>query len=233
MNQHPSQNQNNWKDYAVALGIIVVFFAGIIVFWLLIIKGDATQPPEPPPVVKNVVTCPPDNLSYGQVSKNVQLISNRINLYAKDGGFVNPQVVIAKTETSTSKFACGYLFIQAGTKTYGALQAWENVYVNPNGFGGHLNKESALSVNDGLEYSKYIYPLNKIQYWPGTGRQSLLTADWAALLNVSNNIKFDINLNTNDQSGFIDEITIAYKCWNPETGEENADCKLTSATVGK
>lgn len=29
-----------------------------------------------------------------------------------------------------------------------------------------------------------------------------------------------------DKTGFIDEVIIAYKCWNPKTGEENNDCEL-------
>ena len=46
------------------------------------------------------------------------------------------------------------------------------------------------------------------------------------LLNVSQSIGFEIGLNTNDKTGFIDKFSIAYKCWNPTTGEENQDCRI-------
>ncbi|KKQ41961.1 MAG: hypothetical protein US61_C0036G0009, partial [Parcubacteria group bacterium GW2011_GWE2_37_8] len=141
--------------------------------------------------------------------------------------FVNSQVVIAKSETATSKVACGYLFIRAGTETVGALQSWEDVYINPNAFGGHLLSKSAFSVNDGQSYSEYIYSLDKIQYWRSIQDHSILTADWASLLNVSPEVSFTIALNTNDHTGFIDEVSIAYKCWDPATGEENTGCRLS------
>lgn len=212
---------------ALIFVLSAVFFSSYITNYT---QGNKIKETKTPFVA---VTCSPDNLSYKQTAQTVSLISNKINLYAEDSQFVNPQIVIAKTETSTSKFACGYLFVKAGTNTNGALQSWEDVYISPNGFGGHLDKNSAFSVNDGKQYSEYLYPLNKIQYWTDTSHKNILTADWASLLNVSNDINFNINLNSNDKTGFIDEISIAYKCWNPETGEENTGCKLTAEMVNK
>ena len=225
------QTQNRWQDYLMALGLIVVFFSGIIIFWQIIIKPQSPQSPSPQatstqPTIKPMVSCSPDILSYGQTTQNVKLIPNRITMFAADGKFINPQVIVAKSETETSKVACGYLFVRSGTKTNGALQNWEDVYINPNTFGGHLYKDSTFSINDGQQYSEYLYSLNKIQYWPTSARRTVSTADWAALLNVSNNINFSVALNTNDKTGFIDEISIAYKCWDPATGYENTGCKL-------
>lgn len=71
-----------------------------------------------------------------------------------------------------------------------------------------------------------------MRYWKtraDRNNDTLLSADWAALLNVSETVKFEIALNTNNQFGFIDELSIAYKCWNPATGEENTGCKLDIA----
>ena len=181
-------------------------------------------------LTRPAVTCGPDFASYSELTQQsghvVKLIGERKNMYAAGGKFVNSEVVLAKSETATSKVACGYLFVRAGTTNDGALQKWQNLYINPNGFGGHINPESAVSVNDGEGYSEYLYALNKIQYWPNHSRQEIRTADWAALLNVSETVPFDIAFNGEDKTGFIDEVSIAYKCWNPVTGEENSDCRL-------
>jgi|GEM_PF-1711087 len=181
--------------------------------------------------IRPVVSCHPDRLSYTAISQNenqvVKLIAKRKEMSAANGQFVNSQIIITKNETKDSKVACGYLFVRAGTKRYGALQSWENVYINPNQFGGHILSKSAVSVNDGNAYSEYLFSLDKIQYWRSRKEQAILNADWASLLNVSPEVSFEIALNTNDNSGFIDELSIAYKCWDPTTGEENAGCKLS------
>ena len=51
-------------------------------------------------------------------------------------------------------------------------------------------------------------------------------ADWAALFNVTNKIKFEIALNTTDPRGTLDEVSIAYQCWSPETGQITHDCRM-------
>jgi len=149
-------------------------------------------------------------------------------MYAENGEFKS-KVVITKVETEKSKVACGYLFVRAGTKTYGSIQKWENLYINPNGFGGHINAENNIGIGDSDKYSEYLFTLSKMDYWKSRDDRrtnSLQTADWGVLLNVSKTIGFEIGLNTEDKTGFISKFSIAYKCWNPETGEENNDCKI-------
>lgn len=177
------------------------------------------------------VSCLPDSFSYQSLIQNnpeqvVGLINDYTPMSAKNGQFVNSEVIITKTETTTSKVACGYIFIQAGTETNGSLQSWENVYLNPNMFGGHIDPESAIVRNEGDAYSEYIYSLSEIKYWKTRNDRSVLSADWSYLLNVSPEISFEIGLNTEDTTGFIENISIAYKCWDPKTGYENNDCKL-------
>lgn len=222
----------NNMNFLKAIGF---FFAALIfvlsaVFLSKWINGDSkpiTSTTTIPEIIeRKMVSCPPDRLSYSTVSQNVKLIDKETAMFAENGKFANPQVIIAKSETSDSKVACGYLFVRAGTKSNGALQDWEDVYINPNSFGGHIISKSAISINDGENYSEYLFSLDRIPYWATSERKSVLNADWAALLNVSNEVKFDIALNTNDKTGFINEIAIAYKCWNPKTGEENTGCKL-------
>lgn len=221
---------NSVQDYFGAIFLMGLFVAGFFIYS----KITTTQPPNDggakPPVEKSVVSCPPNLLSYTTVSQKVKLFPQRIAMFAENGKFVNPQIVVAKSETADSKVACGYFFVRAGTGNNGALRSWENVYINPNMFGGHIISKNAISINDGQQFSEYLFSLDKITYWPTSAHKSVLTSNWAYLLNVSNQINFDVALNTNDQSGFIDDITIAYKCWNPITGEENTDCKLYVAS---
>lgn len=182
---------------------------------------------------RTIVTCAPDFLSYTALTEKtdqvLKLIPERKTMFAENGDFVNSEVVIAKSETSDSKVACGYLFARTGTIDGGALRSWENLYINPNNFGGHINAQDQIGPGDGNNYSEYLFPLDRMSYWKNLtdrGRNVLSSADWAALLNVSKEVSFSIALNTEDKTGFIDELSIAYKCWNPATGEENTGCKL-------
>jgi hypothetical protein len=147
-------------------------------------------------------------------------------MFASGGDFINTQVVITKSETATSKIRCGYLFVSAGTNKGALVPAWEDVVIYLDIYGGHLIPDNAIWVNNGALSSQYLYSLDKIQYWDTHFRNNIISTDWASLLNVSNTIKFTIKLNTENQTGFIDNVSIAYKCWNPITGDENKDCKM-------
>lgn len=59
-----------------------------------------------------------------------------------------------------------------------------------------------------------------------TGAQYLLRLLLNNKSNVSSQLTFSIDLNSNDKTGFIDEVSIAYKCWDPNTGLENTGCQL-------
>lgn len=221
----------------------ILYFAVALLFvlssvWLSALISKKVNPPQPPPtpipiVTRNLVECPPNYTGYESITQNTskvtKLIGSKKNMFAQNGRFVNSQIVITKNETAESKVACGYLFVRAGTTTHGPLQSWEYLYINPNDFGGHLDKENQFGPGDGRNYSEYLFALNKIKYWKDNrnfSKEALLTADWAALLNVSDKVSFQIAFNTNDYSGFIDELSLAYKCWNPTTGEENNQCNL-------
>ncbi|MEK7131718.1 MAG: hypothetical protein AAB797_03235 [Patescibacteria group bacterium] len=226
----PNVKPNGIMDYAGSIFLVVLFLVGFYIYSKIASNNPPSSGTVPVAVERPVVTCPADRLSYTTVTKNVKLIEIRTSMFAENGKFINPQVVIAKSETQDSKVACGYVFMRAGT-AQGALRSWENIFVVPNAFGGHINPDSTISRNDGANFSEYLFSLDKIQYWPDRNRKTVLEADWAALLNVSPEINFNIALNTTDKTGFIDEITIAYKCWNPATGEENTGCKLVRKSI--
>jgi len=216
------------------------FFVGALVFVLssvylssLISKDIVPQTINEP--ARPQVSCPDDFLAYNELVQKentlVQLIKSKTSMHAKDGDFINSKIVITKNEPANSKVACGYLYVRAGTSK-GPFKSWEHLYINPNNFGGHINPEGQIGPGDGNEYSLYVFPLNKISYWKDLSdysRDVLSTADWAALLNVSPTVEFKIGISTEDPSAFIDELSIAYKCWDPATGEENTGCKLEIA----
>lgn len=176
-----------------------------------------------------IVECPSTVGDYqntvkdsGQVAK---LIPDPVPSYGEDGQFKYKQVVITKIETDKSKVACGYFSIRAHTAS-GGLKTWQNVYINPNNFGGHISSKNQFGPGDGREYSDYLFPLNQIEYWPTRSDRTIRSADWAALLNVSSEVAFEIGLNVTDKTGIIDEASIVYKCWDPKTGTENKYCKI-------
>jgi hypothetical protein len=106
------------------------------------------------------------------------------------------------------------------------MPTWEDVVIYLDDYGGHIVPDNAVWVNNGALSSQYLYSLDKIKYWDTHFRNNITSVDWASLLNVSDTVKFTITLNTENRTGFIDNISIAYKCWNPTTGEENKDCSI-------
>lgn len=180
-----------------------------------------------------VVTCPPNSLSYNEfvkgVHKELYLINEETKMYASGGKFINLEKIVSKSETKESKVACGYIRIITGTEDFGPLRSWENIFINPNGFGGHIDSINQIGLGDAEKYSEYVFPLSKISYWNTRadrvkGNQS--EADWASLLNVNEKITFEIALNSQDRTGFIKEVAILYKCWDPATGKETDKCSL-------
>lgn len=222
-----------WKALQYfSAALIFVLSAVYLSSWITGGQGVNNQP-IPGSITRFVVSCPADFLSYQLLREKpghiVSLIDTRKSMFAANGEFVNSQIVITKNETKESKVACGYLLVRAGTGTNGALQSWENLYINPNEFGGHINSRNQFGPGDGRNYSEYLFSLNDIEYWKTRTervRGNLLKADWATLLNVQSSLSFDVALNTENKTGFIDELSIIYKCWNPKTGEENDGCKI-------
>lgn len=218
----------------------IMYFGAALLFVMSAVWGSqlitkTNQPvstPTPTAQVYQAVTCPNSYSSYqslsGDQSHVVKLLAQSVNTYAKNG-HLGVETVITKNETQESKIACGYLYIRAGTKNHGPLQSWEYIYINPDSFGGHLNKENSFGRGDSQDFSEYIYELGKIQYWESNknlAKDSLRKADWTALLNASDRVRFNIAFNTQDTTAWIYDVSIAYKCWNPNTGQENNGCKL-------
>jgi len=222
-NENLTVKPTSWLDYTGAILIMLIFFGGIAFVWN--ITRDKDKLPQQRPIVE----CPPTIEDYQNtvsgLGKVAPLLSSPTSSYGENGQFKRKAVIITKIETEKSKIACGYFSIRVHTGK-GGLLYYENVYINPNQFGGHVSSKNQFGPGDGQDYSNYIFSLNNIEYWPTRNNRTIRKADWASLLNVSSEVTFEIGLNTTDPTGIIDEATIVYKCWDPKTGEENKNCKI-------
>ena len=144
-------------------------------------------------------------------------------------GFVNDKEVRVNRTGTGSEIACGYLYIDAGVGNRPLNEKYENTYIASGDFGGHLENSAAIVDKTVASSTELLFSLENIQYRKGKTTTDVYTADFASLLNVSNYLDFDIALNTLNPMGYINEVGIAYKCWNPQTGAVTNDCSLQVA----
>jgi hypothetical protein len=162
-------------------------------------------------------------------SKQIVILASNLNTYGNENkDFVNPKITIVKSTGSGSQIACGYLYIKAHGEDGRPLQTqWEHPYIKPGQFGGHIEtKDSIIPIVNG-NTRELLFDLSNIQYKTFNSDIEIRKADWAALLNVSDRIQFEISLNTTDTAGVLEEVSIVYQCWSPETGQITRDCKLS------
>lgn len=220
-----SNKQNKW--WKVFIQIIVILAIGSGSIWIASLfspkQKDETMP---------VVNCPLDTQSYQTTSslKHVVLLTNKSS-YGVNGSFSGHEYnVVLKRTGLNSKIACGYLFYKISIGDNPINQKYENLYMTPTDskqFGGHIipDEKNSIKISEVDGKTEILIPLNNINY-DGTERLNFKQADWVSLLNVTNQMSFNIALNTIKTLGHIDSVEIAYKCWNPETGEETKDCEL-------
>ena len=212
-------------------GIFVVIFAFAFVAISAFIYTKVSYVSAPANPTQIGVTCPRDSQSYAQTKdlKNVVLLNEKQS-YGKAGGdFIKQYNVTIERSGLNSQVICGYLFYSVSVEGK-PIHLYENFYMTPSlgkQFGGHIypNGDSFISNNETATSTEVLLPLNNISY-DGNERQNFKQADWASLLNVTNQINFTIALNTTDPTGRINSVEIAYKCWNPQTGQETKDCSL-------
>lgn len=205
--------------------VIILAIAGVSIWGASFLSKEKVEK-------KEIVECPLDTGSYqtAKSKKNLILLENKSS-YGVDGSFNGHDYNISVKRTGLqSQVACGYLFyrISVGGKPID-LQS-EGLYMalsSSKQFGGHILPEenNSISISNVNNKTEILIPLNSI-YYDGTMRKDIKQADWASLLNVSDQISFNIALNTIRTAGRIDLVEIAYKCWNPQTGEETNDCLL-------
>ncbi len=173
------------------------------------------------------VSCPRDFDSFKSLKdkSSIELLGDRtfVNAY---NGFIEDRTVVVNRYGSNSKVACGYLYIRV-QKSGKPLDYWEDFYLSPGVFGGHLVSEGAVVNHNTGDYTEVLFPLGEIVYRETKNRSNpIMVADWVALLNVSNKTIFTTYVNSLDRNSSIDELVIAYKCVNPDTGKQTSDCLL-------
>lgn len=217
---------NTKNTFNVFIQVVVILAIGIGSIWIASFfskKANKTT---------TVVECPLDTKSYQEtkIGKNVILLENKTS-YGEDKSFDGHDYnVLIKRTGLQSKIACGYLFYRISVGDRPIQQANENLYMtltSSRQFGGHIlpDEKNAISIAEVNNKTEVLVPLNSV-YHDGTSRTDIKQADWASLLNVAGQISFNIALNTTSPKGHVDSVEIAYKCWNPQTGQETTDCGL-------
>lgn len=224
----------------IALQLLVIFAIGALAIWLTSFlekeKTDEEIQTEQTRIIEEVIrevivkrpTCVNTSSAYGDLRSKGQIVTltKGQNTFGQNGSFVNKQLSIVQSSGSGSQIACGYLFARASVGAEPVNTDWVNLYIKPGQFGGHIETAPAITIKEIGGKTEFLYNLNNIQYRTALSESEIKTADWASLLNVSNYVEFELALNTDIPAGVLDEVSIVYKCWNPETGKETNDCKL-------
>lgn len=221
------------------LQTIAIFFvgAGIITFtaWMVnrfrepeVIERVTEKVVEKP--VRATLGCPRSYELYKALVDGRQYLPllENARMYAAGGDFVNDRYV---TVERTGNIACGYLYVRARKNGSPLEDRYESVYINPHDFGGHLLARRSMPVASPIPgKTEILLELNAIPYLPGLpynpNAQNFRVANWVNLLNASGEIVFHVGLSAADPRGFVEEVGIAYKCWDPSTGLETQDCQL-------
>lgn len=222
------------KSYQkIAIQVLVILIIGVGFVWLSS-SLDRQKPQEE--IVKEVVkeiilkkpACPNTSDYFAELKSAGQsvMLAKNLNSYGTDGHFTNIKTTIVKSAGSGSQIACGYLYIKAHVAGRALQEKYEHPYVKPDEFGGHLIMDQAILNKVEAGTTELLFNLSSINYTEKLSSE-IRKADWAALLNVSDRTSFDVALSTINKDGIIDEASIAYQCWNPETGQITHDCRLT------
>ncbi|OGZ10062.1 MAG: hypothetical protein A3D67_04055 [Candidatus Lloydbacteria bacterium RIFCSPHIGHO2_02_FULL_51_22] len=222
----------NKRYIQAGIQVLIILAIGVGFVWFSS-SFNKEKPPEEivREVVKDVVrkkpSCPNTSDYFNELKSTGQIVvlAKDLKSYGANGLFTNIKRTVVKSPSSGSQIACGYLFVKAQADNRPLQQQWEHPYVKPGQFGGHLSLESTIANKEVENTTELLFNLSNMVYTEKLSSE-LRKADWAALLNVSDRTDFDIALNTTDPGGIINEVSIAYQCWSPETGQSTHDCRL-------
>src|SRR3989338_1933918 len=213
------------------LFIVVVSFAIKAIFF-------QTSEPEVRKVVETVIEekevllrAPKCERSFAEYEKLVQDGQSLVVLadtksYAVSGDLLSKRKIVRRN----GELACGYLYARASKGNKPLDEVYDSVYISPQELGGHLIRPRSIAIDKRQENkTEVLLPLSAIPYLPSVPydpqAQNFEIADWVKLFNAAQKIKVDIGLSTLSTAGLIEEVRVAYRCWNPETGKETSDCQ--------
>jgi len=219
----------------VAIQVFIILAIGIGFVWLSSVFTQKEPQKQPEEIVNEVIKeivrrrpiCPNTSDYFAELKNAGQIVvlAKDSKSYGAEGRFVNVKRTVVKSTGSGSQIACGYLFVKAQSANQPLQQEWEHPYVKPGQFGGHLILENAIVNTEKDNATELLFDLSNIVYTEGLASE-VRKADWVALLNVSDKTEFDVALSTTNPGGLIDEVSIIYQCWSPETGQITHDCRL-------
>lgn len=217
------------------LQVAFVLLIGLGTIWVAsYITGDRNKSSEiAQQVVQQIIikrpVCPDTSADFSNLVNEGQVITlaQDLNSYGSDGVFQNEKIVVVKRSGSGSEVACGYLYAEVSIAGRPMQEQYENIYVKPGEFGGHILDNNAIVDKSDSTKTELLFDLSNMTYREGLSTSEIETADWASLLNVSDKVSFDIGLNTTDSKGKILKLQLAYRCWNPDSGKETNDCQLS------
>ena len=224
------QNKITTKQIWFGIFLVILLTAGyLIVDWRTSSSETETRQEIIKEVVREVIlkrpTCPDTSESFAGLPKVI--LASNLNSYGDKGLFVNKKVLVVKSIGSGSQVACGYLYVKAHAGNRPLQLKWEHPYIKSSQFGGHIITDNAILNREVEKKTEFLFNLSKINYRVENNSLEVRKADWVALLNVSDRVELEIALNTADKTGVLDEVSIAYQCWSPETGQPTTDCQLT------
>jgi len=183
-------------------------------------------------IVQSKPSCDNNFESYSNLvekKKSFQLIKN-YNTYAYNKTFINSTTREIKI-SGKDEIACGYLYIRASKNGKSLDPSYDSIYINPQGFGGHILRGRGIYYRDAESYTEVLISLDSVAYLPNTpydpDAQNFRIANWNHLLNVNSHLDFLLGLSVENNKALIEEISIAYKCWDPKTGKETNGCQLS------
>ncbi len=222
------------KIIKIILQIAVILVIGIGAMWLASLFSTKNDNKEiAKEVVKGIVIKKPQCVSrledyenLKNTGKTITLVKGLNSYGIENDGFVNEKIISVRKIGNESEIACGYLYVLADKGGVPLDLSYENLYIKPSQFGGHINNTTAIISNKKGSATEMLFNLSNIVYKQKRDNSQLIKADWASLLNVADQIDFNVALNTLNPQGKILEMSITYKCWNPETGDITNDCGL-------
>ncbi len=128
------------------------------------------------------------------------------------------------------EIACGYLYVEASAGGKPLDDKYDSIFVEAQNYGGHLVRTRSIETEGNQGTTKVLFELNSIPYLPNVpynpNAKDFRISNWVKLFGVNSSVDFRIALST-QSAGFIKEVGVAYKCWNPDTGDETFDCQLS------
>src|SRR6185369_2827642 len=111
-------------------------------------------------------TCPNTSDDFNSLVQSGQVVTlaENLNSYGMNGQFVNEKVTIVKRTGSGSEVSCGYLYAEVQVGKRPLQQDWENLYVNPSEFGGHIITTNAIVNKEENNQTNLLFDLSKMTY---------------------------------------------------------------------